>query len=79
MRLYALNAVGQAVGNTTSGTKYQAVAILWFSQTNITRSLTSLAGGRVSFEQAVDVNERGQIAVLNAASSSRWYLLTPKP
>ena len=52
--------------------------LLWSAQNN-TRSLTSLAGGSVSFAQAVDINERGQIAVLDAASPSRWYLLTPKP
>lgn len=79
MRLYALNASGQAVGNTTTGTSYTSVAVLWAAASNTTKSLTSLAGGSVSFEQAVDINERGQIAVLDAASPSRWYLLTPKP
>ncbi len=77
MRLYAINAAGQAVGVTTTGSNYSSTAILWSAQSNITKTLTSLAGGSVSFEQAVDINERGQIAVLDAAFPSRWYLLTP--
>ena len=62
----------------TAGTSYTSVAVLWSAENN-TRSLTALAGGSVSFEQAVVINERGQIVVLDAASPSRWYLLTPKP
>ena len=34
MRLYALNAAGQAVGNTTTGTSYTSVAVLWSAQNN---------------------------------------------
>ena len=79
MRLYALNAAGHAVGKTTTGTNFTSVAVLWKAGNNTTASLTSLAGGSVSFEQAVDINESGQIAVLDAASPSRWYILTPKP
>ena len=78
MRFSALNTAGQAVGWTTTGSNYALVAVRWSLQTDTTTSLTSLSGGSVNFKHAADINDRGQIAVVDSASPSRWYLLTPK-